>query len=161
MINLVRTNTENAGFISLVELLDKELLHEYGELQNFYGQFNATGNIKHVVVAYLNQTPVGCGAIKKYDDDTAEVKRMFVKNDVRGQGIAAKILEQLELWANELGFSYCILETGDRQQSAVALYKKGGYQVVPNYGQYIGIETSICMKKQLGLGGDLPDRLSL
>jgi putative acetyltransferase len=149
MFNIIRTDADNADFIALTHLLDDELHGEYGAQMAFYGQFNKIDKIKHVLVAYINDAPVGCGAIKRYEDDTAEVKRMFVKAGFRGQQIAMKILEQLELWAKESGYSYCILETGQRQQRAIALYLKNGYEAVPNYGQYIGVESSICLKKKL------------
>ena len=74
---------------------------------------------------------------------------MFVKDSERGQGIAYQILSGLELWAKESGFTNTILETGDKQDEAIALYQKLGYVITPNYGQYSGMETSICMRKEL------------
>jgi GNAT superfamily N-acetyltransferase len=74
---------------------------------------------------------------------------MFVKEDRRGKGIAPTILNELEKWATELGYAACILETGKKQPEAIALYKKGGYQIIPNYGQYHGVDNSVCMRKQL------------
>ena len=149
MLNIIRTDSDNSDFIALTRLLDDELHGEYGAQMAFYGQFNKIDKIKHVLVAYINDAPVGCGAIKRYEDDTAEVKRMFVKTSFRGQQIAMKILEQLELWANESGYCYSILETGQRQQRAIALYRKNGYEVIPNYRQYNGVDSSVCLKKKL------------
>ena len=107
-INIVRTDSADHGFIELVRLLDKELDSEYGEQMAFYRQFNKIDKIKHVVVAYSDGIAVGCGAIKEYDDESAEVKRMFVKSEYRGQQIAKTTLNQLEMWAKELGFSHTI-----------------------------------------------------
>jgi|GEM_PF-549114 len=149
MLDLQKTSSDNPDFIALVKLLDEELRAEYQQLHDFYKQFNKIDKLNNVVVAYLNDIPVACGAIKKYDDNTAEVKRMFVKTEFRGQKIASKVLELLELWAAELGFEHCLLETGIRQQSALELYKKSGYVIIPNYGQYTGVESSICMMKSL------------
>ena len=75
---------------------------------------------------------------------------MFVKPENRGRGIAGQILKELESWAAELGFRECILETGFKQPEAIALYKRSGYEVIPNYGQYAGIENSLCMRKSIG-----------
>lgn len=74
---------------------------------------------------------------------------MFVRPELRGRGIAGEILKELEIWANELNFSECILETGIKQPEAIALYRKSGYETIPNYGQYIGVENTVCMKKAI------------
>lgn len=77
---------------------------------------------------------------------------MFVKPECRGQGIAQAVLAELESWAGELGFKECVLETGKKQPEAIRLYQKSGYELIPNYGQYAGIENSVCMKKLVGCG---------
>ena len=91
----------------------------------------------------------GCGCFKKFDDNAVEVKRMFVKPEARGKGIAHYMLAGLEAWANEIGFDHAVLETGNNQPEAIRLYEKAGYTIIPNYGQYSGMETSICMRKKL------------
>jgi putative acetyltransferase len=149
MIELIRTNSENPEFISLVKLLDAELAIVDGKDHSFYSQFNKIDKIKHVVVAYENKKPAGCGAIKEYDTKTMEVKRMYVPPERRKKGIASKILNELEIWATELFFTRCILETGKRQPEAIGLYKKSGYKLIPNYGQYAGVENSVCFVKEL------------
>ena len=145
----VRTEASHPDFRDLVKWLDQELADRDGEDHAFYHQFNTIEALKHVVVLYKDNVPVGCGAIKKFNDTSAEVKRMFVKPDFRGQGLASVVLKELELWASELGFSACVLETGKKQPEAIALYKKNGYAIIPNYGQYIGIENSVCFKKAI------------
>jgi putative acetyltransferase len=149
MIKILRTDSSNRDFINLVKLLDKELQIRDGEEHTFYAQYNKIDKIKNVVVAFYNDAAVGCGAIKEYDISTIEVKRMFVKDEYRSKGIATKILIDLESWTKELGFSRCILETGLAQPEAIHLYKKNGYAVIPNYGQYVGVDKSVCMEKVL------------
>ncbi len=150
MINLKRTDSSDKDFHSLVEKLNKDLLDRYGELQVFYNQFNKIDNIPNVVIAYMDNEPAGCGCFKKFDDSSVEVKRMFVADEYRGKGIGAAILNELEKWAAELGNKTVVLEMGNKQPEAAVLYKKQGFAVIPNYGQYIGMEeTSICMKKEL------------
>ncbi|WP_426670516.1 GNAT family N-acetyltransferase [Mucilaginibacter sp. McL0603] len=148
-ITLKRTTSSNPDFRNLTILLDKELHNQYGDLQSEYDRYNHIIDINTVVIAYRDQSAVGCGCFKQIDDTSAELKRMFVKADERGQGIASSILTELELWAKEIGFSYSILETGDKQHEAIALYQKIGYVIIPNYGQYSGMESSICMRKEL------------
>jgi GNAT superfamily N-acetyltransferase len=74
---------------------------------------------------------------------------MFVSPGSRNKGIASKILSELENWASELSYTKCVLETGKRQPEAVGLYKKNGYKLIPNYGQYTGVENSVCFEKEL------------
>jgi len=148
-LTLIRTNSDNADFRVLVALLDRDLAVRDGDEHAFYAQFNKVDSIKEVVVAYRNESPVACGAIKSFSENAAEVKRMFVHPDYRKQGIAARILTELENWAAELDFNECVLETGKKQPEAIALYQKVGYKIIPNYGQYIGIDNSVCMAKSL------------
>ena len=148
-LTLIRTNSDNPDFRKLVTLLDKDLAVRDGDDHAFYAQFNKIDAIKEVVVAYHNEFPVACGAIKPFSEKAAEIKRMFVHPDYRKEGIAVKILTQLEIWAAELGFKECVLETGKKQPEAIALYQKVGYMIIPNYGQYIGVNNSVCMTKPL------------
>ena len=149
MILLYRTESTNNDFIELVKCLDTDLKIRDGEDHFYYAQFNKIDFIKYVVVAYENSQPVGCGAIKEFQSNIMEVKRMYVTPNFRGKGIAAKILIELEKWAKELSFSKCILETGKKQPEAIELYMKNGYTIIPNYGQYKGIENSRCFEKEI------------
>ena len=149
MLQLIRTDSQNPDFIGLVEHLDAGLAVTDGDEHAFYNQFNKIDHIKYVSVAYDESLAVGCGTIKEFEADTMEVKRMFVSESHRGKGIAVKILSELETWAAEMGYTKCVLETGKRQAEAVALYKKCGYRIIPNYGQYIGMDNSLCFEKEL------------
>ncbi len=149
MIRLIRTNSRDQDFVSLVMFLDADLAVKDGEEHSFYSQFNKIDSIKYVVIAYDANTPLGCGAIKEHAPNTMEVKRMYVMTGSRGNGIATKVLTELEIWTAELGFEKCMLETGKRQPDAIALYKKNGYKLIANYGQYIGMENSVCFEKLL------------
>lgn len=147
MIQLIRTNSENTDFQKFVKLLDADLAIRDGDEHAFYAQFNKIDTIKYAVVAYENEVAIGCGAIKKYTDDTMEIKRMYVPVDQRGKGIATLILQALEKWTAKLAYKKCILETGIKQPEAIALYLKNGYKIIPNYGQYANVENSICFEK--------------
>lgn len=147
MLTLLRTDSTHSDFHRLIIPLDKELQELYGAEQAFFDQFNKVAQIRHVIIAYNNAQAAGCGAIKEYAAGVMEVKRMFVDRAFRGQGIAYRILTELEQWAQELGHTTCILETGNKQHEAIRLYEKAGYQVIPNYDQYSGVESSICMQK--------------
>lgn len=149
MVHLIRTDSTNPDFITLVQQLDAYLAKMDGEEHSFYAQFNKIAALPYVVVLYQNNVPVSCGAIKEYSAAAMEVKRMYTLPDSRGRGAASMVLAELEDWTFELGYSQCVLETGKRLQEAVALYEKNGYRMIPNYGQYEGVENSRCFQKTL------------
>jgi putative acetyltransferase len=149
MLSLIKTNSDSSDFRSLVVLLDADLQERYGEQQSFFSQFNKLDHIHHVIVAYENNQPIGCGAFKEYELGVAEIKRMFVKQQHRGKGIAGQILAALEQWAKEEGFKSCILETAIKQPEAIRVYEREGYKIIPNYGQYVGVDISLCMQKNI------------
>ena len=149
MIKIKRTDSSDDDFVQLVRHLDADLAERDGKEHSFYAQFNKIDKIKYVVVAYENDLPAGCGAIKEYQPDTMEIKRMYTMPDHRGKGIASQVLRELEIWASELSYTKCILETGKAQPEAIGLYEKNGYQIIPNYGQYAGIENSLCFEKDV------------
>lgn len=146
---LVRTDSMHQDFVNLVKLLDSELSIRDGEDHAFYNQFNSISQIKYAIIAYENGIPVGCGAIKEFSPEAMEVKRMFIIPEFRAKGLATFILKGLEQWALDLGYHKCILETGKKQPEAIALYRKNNYTQISNYGQYSGVENSLCFEKNL------------
>jgi len=151
MADIIRTDSSNKDFQSLVFLLDADLKERDGEDNLFYAAFNKIDSIKNVVLVYKNRTAVACGAFKPFQEKTVEIKRMFVRKDSRGQGLAQEVLHELEKWATELTYNKCVLETGKRQPEAIRLYEKSGYRRIPNYGQYEHMENSVCMEKDIGV----------
>lgn len=147
MLNIKRTSIDNKDFQKLVVLLDEDLAIRDGENHDFYAQFDKVDKINNVIICYQDEIAVGCGAFKEFDSDTVEIKRMFVHPDYRGKGIASSILKELEVWARECNYKKCVLETGKNNPDAISLYRKSGYEVIPNYDQYENIETSVCLKK--------------
>jgi GNAT superfamily N-acetyltransferase len=149
MITFKRTDSSNTDFQTLIVELDRYLAIMDGDEHAFYAQYNKSDGLKYVVLAYDGETPVGCGALKTYSENVMEVKRMYVDPRARGQGVAASILEELENWAVQLSHTDCVLETGVKQLAAIRLYQKSGYKMTPNYGQYQGLENSLCFAKAL------------
>ncbi len=124
MIKLIRTDSDDKDFIELVKYLDTDLAARDKDEHSFYDQFNKIDKIKYVVVAYESGKPVGCGAMKQYNLNIMEIKRMYTLPENRGKRIATKILNELKKWTTELCYHTCILETGKRQPEAIELYKK-------------------------------------
>ena len=148
MITIQRTTSNNADFKYLTQLFDDYLVDIDGDEKDFFAQFNQI-YLDHVIVCYEDGLAIGCGSFKENQPKVAEIKRMFVLPEQRGKGIAVLILNELEVWAATLGYEFAILETSVRLESAIALYKKSGYKIIPNYGQYIGVESSVCMTKTI------------
>ena len=148
---LHRVGGTDPCFLQLTSLLDQELALRDGPDHAFYAPFNTTATIRYAVVAFTEGRPAGCGAFKPYDDHTAEIKRMFVLPNLRGKGVAATILKELEIWCRELGYTACQLETGKNQPEAIRLYEKTGYRKIDGYGPYKNIANSVCFTKSLAL----------
>ncbi|WP_300568167.1 GNAT family N-acetyltransferase [Flavobacterium sp.] len=146
MITLKRTTSDDPDFQKLIAIFDEYLIDIDGEERDFFAFYN-NKYLEHALVCYENEEAVGCGGFKEFDANTAEIKRMFVHPDHRKKGIASIVLKELESWATELNYTSYILETSPKLENAIALYKKTGYKIIPNFGQYIGVENSVCMKK--------------
>lgn len=150
-MRFIYTNGENPDFIGLCHDLDDFLNELVGGEKNRaeYIPYNKLDDIHDVIVAYDEDIPVGSAGFKKYDDECAEVKRVFIKREYQGKGISKKLMELLEERAKNKGYKYLILESGEPLAAAMSLYRKIGYKVIPNYGQYKDMPDSVCMKKEL------------
>ncbi len=148
MFELKRTTSGDTDFQNLNALLEQYLRKIDGDEHEFYARLNKIDKIPNVVVLYSDRIPIGCGAFRKIDENTVEIKRMYVQPECRGKAFAAGILQELETWAAELMFSVFLLETGKNQPAAIRFYQKAGYEIIPNFGQYIDSENSVCMRKE-------------
>ncbi|WP_431611833.1 GNAT family N-acetyltransferase [Chryseobacterium sp. 'Rf worker isolate 10'] len=146
-MHILRTNSSNTDFQNLVKLLDATLSEHNGENDDFFAQFNTIDTIKNCVVAYIDDMPAACGAFKPFSEDTVEIKRMFTNPEFRKKGLGSAIVQELENWAAELNFKKAVLETSRDLKSAISIYEKSGFYRISNYGQYIGIEQSVCYEK--------------
>lgn len=147
--HIKRTAASDKEFQDLVACLDYELWVELKEDQKTYAQYNELPGIETAVVLYDGEEPVACGCFKEYDNQTIEIKRMFVQKAWRGKGLSKMVLNELENWAKEIGYRYSLLETSINFQAARRLYEATGYRIVPNYPPFVGLTASVCMKKEL------------
>lgn len=118
------TNGQDKDFIQLCHALDRFLNELTGGEENRgqYIPYNTLDDIHDVLVAYENNTPIGCASFKRYDDKSAEVKRVFVKEEYRGKHIGLQLMESLEQMARDKGYSYFIPESGEPLVAAMRLY---------------------------------------
>jgi GNAT superfamily N-acetyltransferase len=114
-----------------------------------YAKYNQVDDIRDVIVVYAENEPVGCACYKKYNAETAEIKRVFIRNEYRGKGLSRQMLLKLEDRAKAQGYKALILETSEPCVAAANLYQAMGYAVIPSYGQYADMTDSICMGKYL------------
>ena len=147
-MKIIRTDYLNPAFQELVVQLNTDLANRDGK-DHPLSQFNEIIHLKYVVVVYLKNKAVGCGAIAKYDLVATEIKRMYVTPSHRGQQLGEKILSELENWTKELGLSKCILFMGVNQPEAMKLYLRNNFSVIENYGKLKDIPDSICLAKKL------------
>jgi len=141
---------DDKDLIALINDLDEELLTRYPKEGIFALDFNQpTINTATFVVAYLDNIPVGCGAILPMCRECVELKRFFVRKTHRGKGIASGILLLLESEARKQGYGIIKLETGPNQPESLRLYKKFGFYEIEKFGEYINSKYSICLEKKL------------
>lgn len=146
-----KTDGEDETFAKLCGLLDanlEEIVSGKFERKK-YEQYNLRDSIHDVIVVYHEGKAVGCGAYKFYDEETVELKRIYIDHSCRGMGLGKELLRRLEADAKIAGYRYAVLETGELLKEATGLYRKMGYKVIPNYGQYADMPESLCMSKKL------------
>lgn len=147
----IKTDGENPDFARLCDKLDQNLDELVGGRvqRQKYVKYNQRESIHDVILVYKDEQAVACGSYKFYDKETVELKRIFTDYSIRGTGIGKELVKRLEADAKAAGYRYAILETGKVLTPACGLYKSLGYQKIPNYGQYVDMPESICMKKEL------------
>lgn len=146
-----RTTGKDKDFIENCRLLDMDLDRRVGKKikRDKYRKYNQLDEIQEAIVVYDDNKAVGGGAIRKYDDESTELKRVFVRPEYQGQGVGTRLVSLLAEWAVELGYKRIILETGELLAESCSVYKKLGFQVIPNYGPYVNMPESLCMAKNL------------
>lgn len=149
MIQIKIVDGQHPDCAYLSQRLDDELYEIYGELIGNYQAYNSLKGVQVAVLVYHNEKPVACGGMKPYDEQTGEIKRVFVEKQMRKRGLAVQIMNELEKQAKNRQYQTLILETGYDQEPAVQLYKKLGYDYMENYGQYAHDDKCICMKKSI------------
>ena len=150
-MDYVRTDGKNEDFIENCRLLDMDLDRRVGRQikREKYQKFNQLDEIREAIVVYDHGRAVGGGAIRRYDDENIELKRVFVHNEYQGQGIGSRLVSLLIEWAAELGYRRMILETGELLAESCAVYRKLGFAVIPNYGPYADMPESLCMAREI------------
>jgi GNAT superfamily N-acetyltransferase len=150
MFALQRTTGSDPRLQPLIAELDADLRSRYGATQALYAPHNhVKDDAPFVIVVDEVGTPIACGSFRPFDATSVEIKRMFVAPAARRRGVARALIGELEAWARDRGFATALLETGDRQTEAIALYEHCGYARTEAFGPYVGLPVSVCMRKTL------------
>ncbi|MPZ89655.1 MAG: GNAT family N-acetyltransferase [Nitriliruptorales bacterium] len=150
-VRIERTDLNEQDARRLIAALDAELLLRYPPEANHFDLSDdevSPGN-GVFLIARLRGIPVGCGALRVLDDTRAEIKRMYVSPQMRGERLGTRILRELELEALRLGVGRLVLETGAAQPEAIALYGREGFVPIPCFGEYADTPESLCLQKEL------------
>ncbi len=150
-MEFIRTDGKNKDFIENCRLLDADLDRRVGRKikREKYKQFNQLDEIQQAIVVYEDGKAIGGGAVRRYDEENIELKRVFVRPEYQGRGIGSRIVSLLLEWAMELGYKRMILETGELLAESCAVYNKLGFKIIPNYEPYVDMPESLCMAKDL------------
>ena len=149
LVIVMRTTALDINFKNLIKELDNDLRARYNSFSYSFDANIEVNDVVTVVVASINDASIGCGCFKQIDQDTVEIKRMFVNPYFRGLGVSSAVLEELLHWARSLDYSKAYLETGIEQKESINLYKKHGFEVINNFEPYTNSIESICMGKPL------------
>jgi GNAT superfamily N-acetyltransferase len=136
----------------LIASLNAELSVIYpNPADNFFelAEEQTAGDRGVFLLARVDGRPVGCGALRRIDTTTGEIKRMYVAPAARGTGLGRRLLDELERHARGLGLRRLVLETGPRQPEAIGLYQRAGFARIPCFGEYRHAPLSVCMAKPL------------
>ena len=151
-VSIQRSDLSSEAATRLISALNAELSRRYPEEGANHFRLDAQEVEEGrgaFFIAYANGEPLGCGAIRRIGADCAEIKRMYVEPYARGQGVGRKILLTLQEEARRLGVARILLETGERQPEAIALYNRAGFLRVRAFGEYVDSPLSVCMAKDL------------
>lgn len=145
------TDGNDPDFARFSEKLEEYFNELVGGEQNrkSFIPYNSLSSIHDVLIAYDNGKAVGCASFKKYNDTTAEIKRVYVDKAFRRMGIAKQLLKRLEDAVSAKGYSRLILQTRYACTEAVALYRSIGYRIIDNYEPYIDMPLAVCFEKIL------------
>lgn len=150
-MEFIRTDGKNKDFIENCKLLDMDLDRRVGKAikREKYNKYNQLDEIQSAIVVYEGNKPIGGGALRKYNEEDVELKRIFVCPEYQRRGIGTKLVSLLIEMAKELNYSRVILETGELLAESCAVYRKIGFKIIPNYGPYVNMPESLCMAKSL------------
>lgn len=147
-MDTVFTDEKDKRFLELVDELDRGYYELIGDELSKYDSYNEFKDPHVVILALDKDIAVACASFRRFDDDSVEFKRVYVKKEYRKRGIAYDIITQLEKRVIKNNFRYSYIVTGKNNIAAIKLYEKLDYQKTDKFGQFKNDDTVICMKKE-------------
>lgn len=148
-MTLEQVPVDDVRVAGLVAELTEYLAGLDQDLAPFFQSHSKVATLDALFLATVDGVPAGCGGYRQYEDGSGEVKRMYVRPEFRGSGIGRRVLEAIEAFGRSQGVPRLILETHRDLAPALALYQRAGFERIPNYGPYQGVEISVCLAKPL------------
>lgn len=150
MIRIVAEPYDGPGAAVLVPAVQQEYVRRYGgEDDTPLTPAEFLPPAGRFLVAYDGPEPVACAGWRRTGPGVAEMKRLYVVPGGRGQGLARRLLAEIEADVAASGCAELKLETGSAQPEAVRLYETSGYTRIANYGHYAESESNVCFGKRL------------
>ncbi len=146
-MKMIAADEKDERFLNLVEELDLGYYRRIGDELEKYKQYNEFKDPHFVLLMEDGDEAIACASYRKFDDESVEFKRVYVKREYRKRGIAYRLIRELEKDVTERGFKYSYIVTGKNNHAAIGLYEKLGYFKIDKFGQFKDDETVICMKK--------------
>lgn len=140
MISMKVTDTD---VLELFSEHDDYMIEFLGDDKWCYTRYSENENIENVWIVYNDSLPIGCIAYRKKADGMGEVKRMFIRSDYRGKGIAKELLKTVECHAKKQGCHTLFLDTRITLEPAVSIYRSFGFNIIFQQGLYIQMEKKI------------------
>lgn len=156
-LEISRVDPREPEAAELIRSMTAEIAATYDHTIDGHGHFKPEDVLvpgSGFLVGRVGDRAVACGAFRPLEPGIAEIKRMFVAREHRGQGYSKRILSTLERMARESGYVTVRLETRPKQTAAISLYESLGYVRIPNYGRYAGRDGCLCYEKALTGAGE-------
>lgn len=140
---VIKRNCSDEQVLRLFSEHDDFMIDFLGEDKRYYTRYTDGENLEAVWVAYQDGEPAGCAAYRRKDEDTGEIKRLFVREEYRGRGLARALFAAVKSHAKAEGCRKLFLDTRITLEPAVTMYRNLGFQVVFQQGLYIQMEMTI------------------
>jgi putative acetyltransferase len=150
LVSIVAERPDSVDARTLIDELEAHLdpLYPKESRHGFSVEKLLQENVAFFVMHY-DGSPAGCGGVKFFGTEYGEVKRMFVRPQYRGLGLAKMMLNHLTEYAREKGVGLLRLETGIHQSEAIGLYERMGFRSIPPFGEYKDDPLSMFYEKQI------------
>ena len=142
-MKIIPMNITDTSVLQLFSEHDDYMLDFLGDDKVYYTRYSESENLEKVLVAYVDNCPIGCVAYRRKADGVGEIKRLFIRKEYRSKGISKKLLATIESYAKEQGCHTLFLDTRITLEPAVSLYRAFNFNIIFQQGLYIQMEKKL------------------